>query len=140
MSELSQGFPRQKGPKPKKFGSMSAKTTAKIPERQAVVEEVHRRSGGRCEAAHIAPGVRCSVGLDSHEMASRGRKPGSQYDSEAQISICRKCHTVVGLEVKASEILGLLGEQGRLKHTPISEDDLVWAKEQFRKAKERLAF
>lgn len=143
MKDLEPGFPRQKIPK-KKTGylkRMSDKTREKLPLRKQVVDETHVRSGGRCEAWWIAPDVKCSRGVETDEKLPRGRSGGiSQYDASETQSLCRKCHTVKGLEVAASERLGLYGKQGLSKHIPFDEEQHVKDKDTFSRAKARLNF
>jgi len=139
LKEIPEGFPRQKGKKKPKFGSMSEKNTERMPERKEVVEATHKRSNYRCEAAWIAPEVPCSRGLDVDERIPRSGG-GSPLDEDNTQSLCRKDHTVKGLEVKAAEILGLYGEKRKNKHFPITEEDYEEAISRFTEAKKRLYF
>lgn len=140
MKKLEPGFPRFKGEKKEKSGFLkreSDKTKAKKPIRKQVIKETHERAKGKCEAEWIAPHISCGKGRDADEIVPRSGG-GDPLDVNETQSLCRKCHTVKGLEVAASEILGLYGNRRKSKHVPINEEELVEAKERFGKAKERL--
>jgi hypothetical protein len=139
LKDLSPGFPKQKGKKKKKFPGMSEKNTERMPERKEVIDATHKRSNYRCEAAWIAPEVPCSRVLDADERVPRSGG-GSPLDKGNTQSLCRKDHTVKGLEVKAAEILGLYGEKRKNKHFPITEEDYEEAISRFTEAKKRLYF
>lgn len=141
MKELEPGFPKFKVPK-KKTGylkKMSDRTKEKMPLRKQVLGEVHKEARGVCAAAYLAPGIPCSVIRDGDEVVPRSGG-GSPYDKKNVASLCRKCHMVKSLEVKACEILSLYGVRRKNKHVPISESMLEEARETFRVAKERLNF
>lgn len=136
MSDLEPGFPKFKGPKPKKFGSMSAKTTAKMEERKKVVQQTHERSGFKCEAQWIAPDIRCSKVLFADEKHTRGRHGGvTAYDLSVTQSLCVFCDCCKENEPWASEILNLYGRQGQRKHEPMSDEEISLAIKIFRKRK-----
>lgn len=96
---------------------MSAKSKARIPERQAVREAVITRDG-RCRAGEAVRAFladrRACAGLDGldlgylaawarecqplhpaphvHEPGGRGRDIGSQYDADRAVLLCPPCH------------------------------------------------
>jgi len=82
---------------PMKRGSaikpFSKKRAGERDQRQKVIEETMRRSGGRCQAADLVPEVKCWGPLDTDEVVGRGVYPGAHLDADNTQTLCRAHHT-----------------------------------------------
>lgn len=85
--------------------SMSARTKARIPERQRCRPQVWERARGRCEALAVLPHV-CSGPMDCHELVSRARG-GSIVDPANVVLLCRRIHDFVTTHPAEAHRLGL---------------------------------
>lgn len=87
---------------------MSARTKARIPERQRCREQVWERAGGRCEALAILPHVCQGPGpLQVHEPLTRARG-GDPLDPDQCLLVCPWSHRWIHAHPAQSIPLGLL--------------------------------
>lgn len=72
--------------------SQSKRTRKQATTRKRVVEQLHQRASGRCEAATIVPEVLCGGPMDVDEIIPRSAYPGGHLDPENCQVLCRRHH------------------------------------------------
>lgn len=70
----------------------SAKRIGERDQRQQVIEQTMRRSGGQCEARDLVPEIDCWGPLDTDEVVGRGVHPGAHLDETLTQTLCRAHH------------------------------------------------
>jgi hypothetical protein len=70
----------------------SDKTRGRRNERADAVAAAFARDRWRCRAERLVPEVRCGGKLEGHEPRQRSVAPGSQYDVNEIVTICRVHH------------------------------------------------
>lgn len=92
---------------------MSAKTRARLPERQTVRQQVLDRDGYRCQFwRHASYGMvptswLCSSTLDVHEIIPRSVWPEGKYHPDNCVTLCRTHHQWVTDNPNAAALIGL---------------------------------
>lgn len=101
-------------------------------------DQCFMRDNYRCQAAWIAPFVRCSAGLEADHIRNRSTHPHLKEQLANLQTLCAICHRVKTAEPWASTILGLYGAERKSRYEPIDEDTLEEAINIFTEAKRRL--
>lgn len=91
----------------KRLAPRSPKRIAEAEARDEVRTVVRARAGGRCEARHLVPSVKCWGPLDVDEIESRGTHPGSHLDPDLCQLLCRAHHDWKHAHPAAALELGL---------------------------------
>lgn len=88
---------------------VSCRRRAERAVRQAVVDEVMWRDGGRCRGIDLIGGHVCSGRLDAHEVIPRSAWPGGHLVTLNVVMVCRTLHDWIGDHPDLAHDLGLHG-------------------------------